>query len=148
MTSARSTETGVRATAPLLRQLHTREVLGALQRRGPLSRAEIVRLTGISSPTVTRTTAQLLAAGLIEEGPSQHPPLGRPARVLLGAYLFGGVTMLQFHLQGEGVELPSQWLGMLPYLSTIAVLALISRDAGWVRLNMPASLGKSFNPAR
>ncbi len=72
----------------------------------------------------------------------------RPARVLLGAYLFGGVTMLQFHLQGEGVELPSQWLGMLPYLSTIAVLALISRDAGWVRLNMPASLGKSFNPAR
>jgi N-acetylglucosamine repressor len=57
-------------------------VLGVLQRRGPLSRAEIVRLTGISGPTVTRTTAQLLAAGLIEEGPSQHPPLGRPARVL------------------------------------------------------------------
>jgi predicted NBD/HSP70 family sugar kinase len=82
MTSARSPENGVRATAPLLRQLHTREVLGALQRRGPLSRAEIVRVTGISSPTVTRTTAQLLAAGLIEEGPSQHPPLGRPARVL------------------------------------------------------------------
>lgn len=82
MTSARPRQTGVRATAPLLRQLHTREVLGALQRRGPLSRAEIVRLTGISSPTVTRTTAQLLAAGLIEEGPSQHPPLGRPARVL------------------------------------------------------------------
>ncbi len=72
----------------------------------------------------------------------------RPGRVLLGAYLFGGVTMLQFHLQGEGVELPSQWLGMLPYLSTIAVLALMSRDAGWVRLNMPASLGKPFNPAR
>jgi N-acetylglucosamine repressor len=82
MTSPRPRETGVRATAPLLRQLHTREVLGVLQRRGPLSRAEIVRLTGISGPTVTRTTAQLLAAGLIEEGPSQHPPLGRPARVL------------------------------------------------------------------
>jgi hypothetical protein len=43
----------------------------------------------------------------------------RPARVLLGAYLFGGVTMLQFHLQGEGVQVPSQFLTMLPYLATI-----------------------------
>jgi ABC-type uncharacterized transport system permease subunit len=38
----------------------------------------------------------------------------RPARVLLGAYLFGGVTMLQFHLQGQGVEIASQLLTMLP----------------------------------
>jgi len=53
----------------------------------------------------------------------------RPARVLLGAYLFGGVTMLQFHLQGEGVQIPSQWLSMLPYLATIVVLVLISRNA-------------------
>ena len=51
----------------------------------------------------------------------------RPGRVLLGAYLFGGVTMLQFHLQGIGVEVASQFLSMLPYLSTIVVLALISR---------------------
>ena len=70
----------------------------------------------------------------------------RPARVLLGAYLFGGVTMLQFHLQGEGVQIPSQWLSMLPYLSTIVVLVLISRNAGWIRVNMPASLGKPFFP--
>ena len=53
----------------------------------------------------------------------------RPARVLLGAYLFGGVTMLQFHLQGEGVQVPSQFLSMLPYLATIVVLVLISRNA-------------------
>jgi general nucleoside transport system permease protein len=70
----------------------------------------------------------------------------RPARVLLGAYLFGGVTMLQFHLQGEGVQIASQFLAMLPYLATIVVLALISRDAGFIRLNMPASLGKPFHP--
>ncbi len=70
----------------------------------------------------------------------------RPARVLLGAYLFGGVTMLQFHLQGEGVEIPSQFLSMLPYLATIVVLVLISRNAGWIRINMPASLGKPFFP--
>ncbi len=70
----------------------------------------------------------------------------RPARVLLGAYLFGGVTMLQFHLQGIGVELPSQFLSMLPYLATIVVLALISRNPQWIRINMPASLGKSFYP--
>jgi general nucleoside transport system permease protein len=70
----------------------------------------------------------------------------RPARVLLGAYLFGGVTMLQFHLQGAGVEVASQFLTMLPYLATIAVLALISRNPAWIRINMPASLGKPFYP--
>ena len=70
----------------------------------------------------------------------------RPARVLLGAYLFGGVTMLQFHLQGVGVEVPSQLLTMLPYVSTIVVLALISRNPAWIRVNMPASLGKPFHP--
>lgn len=70
----------------------------------------------------------------------------RPARVLLGAYLFGGVTMLQFHLQGVGVEMPSQFLDMLPYLATIVVLALISRNPTWIRVNMPASLGKPFYP--
>jgi simple sugar transport system permease protein len=70
----------------------------------------------------------------------------RPARILAGAYLFGGVTMLQFHLQGEGVQIPSQWLSMLPYLATIVVLVLISRNPTWIRINMPASLGKPFTP--
>ncbi len=70
----------------------------------------------------------------------------RPARVLLGAYLFGGVTMLQFHLQSSGVQVPSQFLNMLPYVSTIVVLALISRNPQWIRVNMPASLGKPFTP--
>jgi simple sugar transport system permease protein len=70
----------------------------------------------------------------------------RPARVLLGAYLFGGVTMLQFHLQGAGVEVPSQFLSMLPYVATIVVLALISRNPRWIRINMPASIGKPFYP--
>jgi general nucleoside transport system permease protein len=70
----------------------------------------------------------------------------RPARVLLGAYLFGGVTMLQFQLQAEGVQIASQWLSMLPYLATIFVLVLISRDANFIRVNMPASIGKPFSP--
>jgi len=70
----------------------------------------------------------------------------RPARVLLGAYLFGGVTMLQFHLQAIGVQVPSQFLTMLPYLATIVVLALISRNPQWIRINMPASIGKPFYP--
>lgn len=72
----------------------------------------------------------------------------RPARVLLGAYLFGGVTMLQFHLQASGVEVSSQWLSMLPYVATIVVLVLISRNPAWIRANMPASLGKPFYPGR
>ena len=58
----------------------------------------------------------------------------RPVRVLLGAYLFGGVTMLQFHLQASGVQVASQLLSMLPYVATIVVLVL------------PASLGKPFYP--
>lgn len=70
----------------------------------------------------------------------------RPARVLLGAYLFGGVTMLQFHLQGIGVEVPSQFLSMLPYVATIVVLALTSRNPQWIRINMPAAIGKPFYP--
>ncbi len=70
----------------------------------------------------------------------------RPARILLGAYLFGGVTMLQFALQGEGVQIASQWLTMLPYVATIVVLVLISRNPTWIRTNMPASIGKPFFP--
>lgn len=70
----------------------------------------------------------------------------RPARVMAGAYLFGGVTILTFYMQGEGVPIASQLLSMLPYLATIMVLVLISRNANWIKLNIPASLGKHFNP--
>lgn len=70
----------------------------------------------------------------------------RPARVLIGAYLFGGVTMLQLHLQGQGVDIPSQFMSMLPYLATIVVLVLMSSNPTWIRMNMPASLGKPFHP--
>jgi len=70
----------------------------------------------------------------------------RPGRILLGAYLFGGVTMLQFQLQGQGVQIPSQVLTALPYVATIVVLVLISRNPAWIRINMPASLGKPFTP--
>ncbi len=70
----------------------------------------------------------------------------RPSRVALGALLFGGVTILQFHLQGMGVAIPSQFLAMLPYVGTIVVLVVISRNPEWIRLNMPASLGRAFKP--
>lgn len=70
----------------------------------------------------------------------------RPARVLIGAYLFGGVTILSFHVQGLGVAIDAQLLSMLPYLATILVLVLISTNANWIKLNMPASLGKNFHP--
>jgi simple sugar transport system permease protein len=62
----------------------------------------------------------------------------RPGRVLFGAYLFGGVTMLQFHLQGLGIEVATQLLAMTPYLATIVVLALISRNPRWILLNLQA----------
>jgi len=70
----------------------------------------------------------------------------RPDRVLAGAYLFGGMTILQLHAQALGLGVPSQLLSALPYLATILVLVLISRDAQKIRVNAPASLGKPFHP--
>ena len=48
--------------------------------------------------------------------------------------------------QATGVQVASQLLSMLPYVATIVVLALISRNPAWIRANMPASLGKPFTP--
>ena len=70
----------------------------------------------------------------------------RPERVLAGAYLFGGVTILQLHAQALGLAIPSQLLSTLPYLATILVLVVISRDAQKIRVNAPASLGKPYHP--
>ena len=71
----------------------------------------------------------------------------RPGRVVVGAWLFGGVTMLQFTLQAAGLPLAPQLLAMLPYLATIVVLVLMSRQPAFVRANMPASLGKPQDPS-
>jgi ABC-type uncharacterized transport system permease subunit len=70
----------------------------------------------------------------------------RPLRALWGAYLFGGVTMLQLHLQGRGVGIPIELLTALPYLATVLVLVLISRNPRWIAANVPTSLGKPFHP--
>lgn len=72
----------------------------------------------------------------------------RPGRLLLGAYMFGGITILQLHAQGAGFEMPSQFMSMLPYLATVLVLVLISRDKAKIRLNAPAAIGKPFRPAQ
>jgi simple sugar transport system permease protein len=70
----------------------------------------------------------------------------KPLRVLLGAYLFGGVTLLQLHAQGLGIRVPSEILSMLPYAATIVVLVIICRDPKTILLNQPASLGKCYHP--
>ncbi len=72
----------------------------------------------------------------------------RPFRVLVGAYLFGGVLVAQLFVQGSGLEIniPAQFLSALPYLATIIVLVIISRDQNTVRLNAPVSLGQPFRP--
>ncbi|NOX39249.1 MAG: ABC transporter permease [Alphaproteobacteria bacterium] len=65
----------------------------------------------------------------------------RPWRVILGAYLFGGVTVLQLNLQAVGVNIPVAYLSMTPYLVTIIVLVFISG----ARTSAPASLGRVFH---
>jgi len=70
----------------------------------------------------------------------------RPWRLVIGAWLFGGVTVLQLFAQGLGVKLPSEFLSALPYVATIVVLALISRNPLTMRMNAPMSLAQAFRP--
>ncbi|HJO72002.1 MAG: ABC transporter permease [Rhodospirillales bacterium] len=69
----------------------------------------------------------------------------RPAWVLLGAYLFGGITIMGLHVQAAGFAISSHLVATLPYLATVLVLVLISRDATRIKLNAPAALGKPFH---
>lgn len=67
----------------------------------------------------------------------------RPYRIVLGALIFGGITIMQLAGQARGWSVPSQVLSMLPYLATILALVLISmRSSSY--LTVPAALGKPF----
>ncbi len=72
----------------------------------------------------------------------------RPGRVMIGAYLFGGCMITQMFVQGSGarISIPAQFLSSLPYMATVVVLVLISRNRSTIRLNSPASLGQPFLP--
>ncbi|MEM9223833.1 MAG: ABC transporter permease [Pseudomonadota bacterium] len=72
----------------------------------------------------------------------------RPLRVVAGAYLFGAVTIGQFHAQALEVALPTQFLSALPYLATIVVLVLIASNKRFTMVNTPAALGRPFVPDR
>ncbi|WP_171133090.1 MULTISPECIES: ABC transporter permease [unclassified Ruegeria] len=65
----------------------------------------------------------------------------KPWRALLGAYLFGGITVLQLNLQAAGVAIPVEYLAMSPYIITILVLVILSAD----KSSAPASLGRTFH---
>ena len=69
----------------------------------------------------------------------------KPFRVLLGAYLFGGVTVLQLNLQAAGLAIPVEYLSMSPYLITILVLVIMSSGKSRAALAAPASLGQPFH---
>lgn len=70
-----------------------------------------------------------------------------PGRLVIGAYLFGAVTILQLHAQGAGIGIPSQFMSALPYLATVIVLVLLSR-ARTGGSTAPAALGSVFVPDR
>ena len=71
-----------------------------------------------------------------------------PLRAAVGAYLFGGALILQFHAQAEGIPLPSQFLSALPYIATVAALVILSRDRWTARNDSPSCLGQVFVPDR
>ena len=72
----------------------------------------------------------------------------RPWRALIGAYLFGGITVLQLNLQAAGAKIPVEYLSMSPYLITILVLVIISSGKGRAATGAPACLGQNFHAAR
>ena len=79
---------------------------------------------------------------------ARHRRLRRLAggpRGVIGAYLFGGVTVLQLNLQTAGLAIPGEILSMSPYLITILVLVIISADRSRAALNAPAALGRTFH---
>ena len=65
----------------------------------------------------------------------------KPWRALIGAYLFGGITVLQLNLQAAGVAIPVEYLAMSPYVITIVVLVILSAD----KSAAPGSLGRTFH---
>jgi simple sugar transport system permease protein len=69
----------------------------------------------------------------------------KPLWLALGSLLFGFVTIAQFQAEGLGLDLSPHLLAMLPYIATIVVLVLISRDATRLKLNAPAALGRPFH---
>ncbi|RMD49815.1 MAG: ABC transporter permease [Alphaproteobacteria bacterium] len=71
----------------------------------------------------------------------------RPGRLLLGAWLFGGITVLQLNLQAAGIAIPVEYLSMSPYVVTILALVAMSARRGGRALAAPGSLGQSFHPA-
>ncbi|PWK59357.1 ABC transporter permease [Roseicyclus mahoneyensis] len=69
----------------------------------------------------------------------------KPWRVLLGAWLFGGIAALQLRLQAADVGVPVALLDASPYIVTIVVLVIISSDRRRAALNAPAALGRVFH---
>ena len=72
----------------------------------------------------------------------------KPGRILIGAYIFGGVSILQMNFQAWGLSLPGQFFNMAPYLATLIVLVLISSNKLRVKLSAPASLTIPFFEGR
>jgi general nucleoside transport system permease protein len=72
----------------------------------------------------------------------------RPVRLVIGAYLFGAVSILGLAMQPLNWGIPSQVMNSLPYLATVIVLVLISRTRGTAGSAAPASLGLVFVPDR
>jgi general nucleoside transport system permease protein len=72
----------------------------------------------------------------------------KPWRILVGAYLFGGISVLQLNLQAAGTRIPVEYLSMSPYLITIFVLVIMSSGKGRTSLNAPAALGQNFHASR
>ena len=72
----------------------------------------------------------------------------KPGRLLMGAWLFGGISVLQLNLQAAGSKIPVEYLAMSPYVITILVLVIISARGGKRGGVAPGDLGRNFHATR
>lgn len=94
-----------KVAAGLLRQINERRVLELIQRRGPSSRAAVMRASGMSAPTVSKAAASLIEHGLLEEHGQHEPAIGRPSKLLRLAASSANVL-------GIVIDAPACWIGV------------------------------------
>jgi N-acetylglucosamine repressor len=113
--------------------MNEQHVLRVLQGRGPLSRAEVARHTGLTAPTVSKAVASLLQAGLLEEADLADLTGGRPAKKLrlanqtaqvLGVVIDAGHCQVvsagldgKLHDDARSVPTPDSYEGLLDSLT-------------------------------
>jgi glucokinase len=114
------------ARPPLLRQTNAQLLLKLLRASGPCSKADLVRASGLSAPTVTNVVAHLFSAGLVEPIGEGDSTGGRPPDIIRFRAERGCVV---------GVDIGKDFLRFL-------LTDLDARELGRSKTTLPWSMSK------